>query len=106
MANIFGTNLMRAQKTALKIKVLLRAIFLLVGEQNLRNLLERLGKPAVKRVKMHLSKKEREKRDFKNALLLVTRANSIFVDTPKHRFYKLNEKNVKRYRSNCLQFKR
>ena len=83
-------------KTALKIKVLLRCISLLVGEQNLRNLLEKLGKPVIKKMKMHMSQKERQKRDFKNALLLITRANSIFVDTPKHQFYTLNEKNVKR----------
>ena len=59
-------------------------------------MLTNLGKPAIKKEKMHLSQEAREMRNFKNALLLVTRANSIFADTPMHRFYKLNEKNVKK----------
>ena len=95
-ANMFGPNLMRAQKTALKIKVLLRCITLLVGEQNLRNVLYKLGKPAIKKVEIHMSKKVKQERDFKNAYLLITRANSIFVDTPKHQFYTLNEKKYKK----------
>ena len=91
------TSLKKVHRNNLQIRVLLKAISLLVGEQKLKCLLQIImkTKPAIEEDKIYLSQETRNKlrkhKNFKTALMLITRANSLVGNTSMYKFYKITE---------------